>query len=54
MLGIILQIAFQSDMSEEQLRNVLDKSVERVISKLDQKTFLEAMPKVNIFNISRQ
>merc|ERR1712083_1276167 len=32
-------------MSETELRNALDKTVDAVIKKLDKKTFLEAMPK---------
>ena len=33
-------------MSETELRNALDKTVDAVIKKLDKKTFMEAMPKV--------
>ena len=33
-------------MSETELRNALDKTVDAVIRKLDKKTFTEAMPKV--------
>ena len=33
-------------MSEAELRSALDTVVDRVIKKLDKKTFLESMPKV--------
>ena len=34
-------------MAEANLRNALDSAVDRIILKLDRKTFLESFPKVN-------
>ena len=52
-LGILLKILFKHHlfiseivMSETELRNALDKTVDAVVRKLDKKTFMEAMPKV--------